>query len=143
MANASYCQSSAFIKISLLLQYMRVFERKSLSSRLCVCVAVFTGLWGLVYSILAWVPCVPVAAYWTRTPTSIQTCFAFGSLDPFVFSGTYISHTAINLVLDLIVLAMPVPLYFRPGTLPRTRLALIGLLCMGGVLVPPTSYSFA
>lgn len=67
---------------------------------------------GLVYSPLAWIPCIPVNMFWGRTPISEQTCFAYGSLVPEVFSGTYESHTGINMALDLIVLTIPVPLYF-------------------------------
>lgn len=116
-----------------MLQYKRVFDPKSVSSRLCVWLAIFTGLWGLAYSLLAWVPCVPVHMYWDRTPTSTQTCFAFGSLNPDVFAGTYESHSVINMVLDLVVLAIPVPLYFRTGTQWKTRMALVALLFMGVV----------
>jgi hypothetical protein len=125
--------STAFIKISLLLQYLRIFERQSFSHHLCVGVGVFTALWGLAYSILGWVPCVPVYMFWQRTPQTTQTCFAFGSLNPDQFAGTFISHSAINMALDLVVLAIPMPLYFRTGTSRRTRLALLGLLALGGV----------
>ena len=125
--------STACIKISLLLQYLRIFERGTTVNLFCKVVAVFTLLWGVAYSILGWVPCVPVYMYWSRTPKDNPRCFAYGSLVPHEFSGTYESHTAINMALDLIVLAIPVHLYFKSGVAWQTRNALAVLLFMGGV----------
>ena len=71
--------------------------------------------------------------YWDRTMTTEQSCFAYGSLDPDIFSGTYVSHTGINMALDLIVLAIPMPLYFNNATEWKTRIALGAVFFMGGV----------
>lgn len=137
-ANASYCMSTAFIKISLLLQYLRVIDRRSLvARRLCAGLIVFVSLWGTAYSVLGWFPCLPVHMFWDRTAATTAaeaTCFAYGSLKPDAFSATYESHSAVNMALDLTVLAMPMPLFLSTDAQRRkTRLALVAILAMGAM----------
>lgn len=59
---------------------------------------VIVALWCIAYSILGWIPTVPVYAYWNLTMPA--TRYAYGSLyvEPFVL--TYTSMTASNMVLD-------------------------------------------
>ncbi|KAJ0135135.1 hypothetical protein CTA2_2375, partial [Colletotrichum tanaceti] len=129
VANASYVLSTAFIKISLLFQYLRIFEQPSFSRRLCILTIVFTSLWALTYSVLGWFPCLPVRAYWDWSIPA--TRWAYGSLTPEVFSATYESHSAINVALDLLVLAIPIPIYFRTNLPLKSKLGLLALLAIG------------
>ncbi|TQN64425.1 hypothetical protein CSHISOI_10995, partial [Colletotrichum shisoi] len=129
VANASYVLSTAFIKISLLFQYLRIFDQPSFSRRLCIFTIVFTSLWSLAYSFLGWVPCLPVRAYWDWSVPA--TRWAYGSLTPEIFSATYESHSAINVALDLLVLAIPIPIYFRTNVPFKSKLGLLALLAIG------------
>ncbi|KAI1343254.1 hypothetical protein F5Y15DRAFT_228860 [Xylariaceae sp. FL0016] len=133
VANASYVTSTAFIKGALLLQYQRVFDRGFFMHRLITCLIVFVALWGFTYSFLAWVPCVPVWEYWIADEGA--TCYAFGAPSPGPFVATYESHTAINMLLDVMVLLIPLPLYFKEGTSFQTRMRLTGLLSMGTLVI--------
>ncbi|KAI3542328.1 hypothetical protein CSPX01_07083 [Colletotrichum filicis] len=129
VANASYQMSTAFIKISLLFQYLRIFDRPSFLRSLCIYLIIFVSLWATAYSFLGWVPCVPVAAYWNWTIPA--TRWAYGSLNSDIFSGTYESHSSVNFALDVLVLAIPVPLYFRPQQSLKSKLRLLALLVIG------------
>ncbi|KJR88177.1 uncharacterized protein SPSK_07806 [Sporothrix schenckii 1099-18] len=163
IANASYVSSTAFMKLALLFQFLRVFKNDSIDSktsdtagrtflrRTCQVLIVIVAAWGATFSFLAWVPCLPVSTYWdgvtNQDPNHRGTCYGFGiSTDRTAF----IAHTAINMGLDICVLAIPVPLYLgntvsssartsAPGTLVirsslRTRAGVIVLLLLGALV---------
>ncbi|KAI0599508.1 hypothetical protein F4775DRAFT_113139 [Biscogniauxia sp. FL1348] len=134
VGNACYVSSATFIKEALLLQYLRVFERGYfIMRRLIVCVIVFTALWGLAYSVLAWMPCIPVWQFWVSDPGA--NCYAYGSPEPAPFVATFTSHTVINMSLDITVLLIPLPLFFKEGATFSTRMRLVGLLTMGTLVI--------
>ncbi|KAI1502065.1 hypothetical protein F5X99DRAFT_418155 [Biscogniauxia marginata] len=133
VGNACYVTSATFIKEALLLQYLRIFERGYFMHRFIICMIVFTALWGLAYSILAWVPCVPVWEFWVADPGA--NCYAYGSPEPTPFVATFTSHTAINMALDIIVLLIPLPLFFKEGSTYSTRMRLVALLSMGSLVI--------
>ncbi|KAK6065229.1 hypothetical protein SCUP234_12676 [Seiridium cupressi] len=133
IGNASYCTATALIKEALLLQYLRVYGRGHRMWRITVMVAVFTALWGFAYSFIAWVPCIPVKSFWENPPNAI--CYGYGSPKSAEFAATYESHTAINMILDLTVLAIPLPLLFRDGTAFKQRMRILGLLFMGSMVI--------
>jgi hypothetical protein len=127
--------STALIKISLLLQYMRLYRRGSLLHNTCRGLVVFVALWGVAYSAIAWVPCVPPSVYWESFEPSKDVsqlrCYGYGSQYVRSFVATYESHAAVNLVLDLVVMGLPIPLYFEPGAHGRTIMGLFGIIIMG------------
>ncbi|KAK1993530.1 hypothetical protein LX36DRAFT_642928 [Colletotrichum falcatum] len=129
VANASYQMSTAFIKISLLFQYLRIYDQPSFMRRACICALVFIILWAIPFTVLSWFPCYPVRAYWDWAVPA--TRWAYGSLDPKIFSVTYESHAAVNIALDMLVLVLPVPLYFQSSMPLKSRLGLLALLTMG------------
>lgn len=129
VGNAAYITCTALIKLSLLFQYLRVYNRGTTMYRLCVGLLVFTALWGAAYTFMAWFPCFPVKHLWLAPPGA--KCYAFGSPDSQMFTATYESHTGVNMVLDVLVLAAPVPLYFDKHTPQKTRRGLLALLFMG------------
>jgi hypothetical protein len=131
VANATYAMSTAFVKLALLFQYLRLFKNDPRIRWLCIGLSVFTSLWGFAYSFMAWFPCFPIQGYWTWTLQS--HCYGYGSLNANTFFGTYSSASLINMLLDIIILIIPIPLYFRKDTQQRTKLGLLGLLFMGGL----------
>jgi predicted small integral membrane protein len=128
--------STALIKISLLLQYMRLYRRGTRLFNVCGGLAVFVSLWGIAYSIIAWVPCVPISDYWTviyEQDISALRCYGYGSQYVEPFKATYESHAAVNMLLDLVVMGLPIPLYFEPGAQGRTKMGLMGIILMGSL----------
>lgn len=124
--------STSFVKLSLLFQYMRIFDQPCFLRRVCIFTIVFTGIWAAVYIILGWVPCMPIRAYWDWSVPAAR--WAYGSLDPDVFYATYAIHSSVNVALDLVVLAIPVPLYFERNDSFRSKLGLLALLAVGLVV---------
>jgi hypothetical protein len=126
--NGSYVLSTTFIKISLLFQYTRLFAPTSVIHRVCKLLIVFTALWGFAYGFIAWFPCFPVQNFWLGTG---EHCYGYGSSDAGPFVATFETHSSINMLLDMLVLTLPIPLYFERGTTSRTRVGLVGLLLVG------------
>ncbi|KAI0018114.1 hypothetical protein F4780DRAFT_752644 [Xylariomycetidae sp. FL0641] len=131
--NACYTLSTALIKEALLLQYLRVYDRGFFMHRTILFLIVFVALWGFAYCFLAWVPCLPVWEFWIADPGA--TCYGYGSPNPIPFVATFESHTAINMVLDTLVLLIPLPLFWKEGTSSATRMRLVGLLSMGTIVI--------
>lgn len=75
---------------------------------------------------MAWVPCLPVAAYWNLDPSG--QCYGFGIL---LDRTTFVAHTALNMVFDMLVFAVPVHLYFEKDSSTRTRMGMLALLTLG------------
>ena len=123
--------ATTFIKLALLFQYLRLFERRILRL-VTITMIVITSLWGLAYSFIAWFPAFPVTAYWDWSITDAVR-YGFGSHEPGTFAGTYIGHVASNVVLNLIVLAIPIPVYFDPEVGRRGRFGLLALFVIGTV----------
>ncbi|KAK6956054.1 hypothetical protein Daesc_001324 [Daldinia eschscholtzii] len=140
VTNASYNLSATLIKMSLLFQYLRVYRSGGLRTT-CIIMLVVVSFWGAAYSFMGWVPCFPVSGYWNMGIGA--RCYGFGSTNADEVFKTYISHTTVNTVLDMIVFAIPVPLYFRPGTVRRTKLGLIGLISMGAIVNGLTMWRLA
>lgn len=69
---------------------------------------VVVTLWCLAYSILAWMPTIPVQAYWNLEMPA--TRYAFGALYVEPFVEVYMNLTGTNMVLDMIILGLAVPL---------------------------------
>jgi hypothetical protein len=129
--NACYTTGTTFVKLALLLQYLRVYGRGHMMHKITLATLIFTALWGFSYSFLAWVPCAPVSDFWLAPAQ--EHCWGYGSPIPTQFVATYESHTAINMTLDLIVLIIPTPLLFKKKTSFKQKLRVFGLLVMGSM----------
>lgn len=116
----------------MLFQYLRIYDKGSKFYAATLAIIVFTSLWGLSYSIIGWVPTVPVAGFWNMEMPA--TRYGYGSLDVKSFVGTYESHAAINMLLDAVVLAVAVPMFFKHGLRKNSYWGLLGLFVLGGVV---------
>lgn len=95
---------------------------------------IIVAAWSIAYGIMGWVPTIPIRAYWNLTIPA--TRYAFGSLQVDEFVATYTSLTATNMILDMIILAIPAPLLLYNKTQNRkSRWALIGLFSIGSLYV--------
>ncbi|KAI0101073.1 hypothetical protein F4814DRAFT_104556 [Daldinia grandis] len=140
VTNASYNMSATLIKMSLLFQYLRVYHSGGLRTT-CIVMLIIVSIWGAVYSFMGWVPCFPVSGYWNMGIGA--KCYGFGSTNANEVFKTYVAHTSVNTILDIIVFAIPVPLYFRQGTVRRTKLGLVGLVVMGLIVNGLTMWRLA
>ena len=132
VTNAAYHTTTSLVKISLLLQYLRLFRRGTLRYICMILLAAVSG-WGLAFAFLSWFPCLPVSGFWNRTASS--KCYGFGyrTLDEatitlYTFAGT-------NMFFDIVIFMLPLTEYFRPGLRKRQILAMTGLFAMGLVVV--------
>ncbi|KAK2049735.1 hypothetical protein LZ31DRAFT_286401 [Colletotrichum somersetense] len=130
VCNGAYPMATALIKLALLFQYLRMFDRGTKSRYITIVFIVITAAWGVAYSFLAWVPCIPVSAFWDLASTT-ETRWAFGSRDPETFARSFESHVSINVALDLIVFAIPIPMCLRTGLRAKSRVNLFVLFTMG------------
>lgn len=130
VASGCYVTSTAFIKLSLLFQYLRIFERGTFLRKLTICTACVIGVWGAIFSFMAWFPCFPPKIFWSMTPQN-DKCYGFGSGYALAFTRTFESHAALNVIFDMIVLTIPIPMYFESGVTTQRRAGLIGLFVMG------------
>ncbi|KAI0894218.1 hypothetical protein F4806DRAFT_472470 [Annulohypoxylon nitens] len=131
VSNACYNMSTTFIKISLLFQYLRVFRGGHIRT-ICIFMMVIIGLWGAAYSLMAWIPCIPVSGYWDLGMEA--KCYGFGSRNAKDVYNSFLSHTAVNTALDMVVFTIPIPLYFQRDTIRRTKLGLAGVVCTGAIV---------
>lgn len=140
IANGSYQLSTTLVKLSLLLQYLRLYE----SGRMRTLTKAMFGIilvWGLVFAALAWFPCHPVSDYWTWGPG--RKCWGFGSdrMDHFV--AAYTVQAGSNMLFDMVVLAIPMPRYFSKNINRQTRGGLAGLFLLGALVISVSVWRFA
>ncbi|GKT65714.1 hypothetical protein ColTof4_03519 [Colletotrichum tofieldiae] len=132
VCNGTLPISTTFIKVAILLQYLRTFERGTKSRTFTIIILVITAMWGTAYIFLAWVPCVPIAAYWDWSiPTKGR--WGFGSQISEELIRTYESHATSNMILDFIIFAIPLPLYFNNGANKKSRKSVLALFLLGSV----------
>ncbi|ROV90357.1 hypothetical protein VMCG_09730 [Cytospora schulzeri] len=135
VANGAYPMSTTFIKLALLFQYLRIFNKGSKLRIVTVITIVVVCMWGFAFCFLAWVPCIPVRAYWNwLIPDSEATRYGYGTHNPTVFVATYIANAATNMILDLVTFAIPMPLWMDRSIQGRTRMALFGLFVLGAIV---------
>jgi hypothetical protein len=132
VANAAYIMTAVCIKLSLLLQYLRVFREGKWRIVTLGLLAVVI-IWGGVFSFMGWFPCFPISGFWNKQQQPSPKCYGFGyrtlkeAKDTlFVFSGS-------NMVLDLVVFLLPLTEYFKPNLKKQQILAMTGLFALGSM----------
>jgi hypothetical protein len=128
--NFPYPLSVTFIKIALLLQYLRIFKAGSRLSVVCKWLIIFVAVWGVTFAIFAWVPCIPLAAYWDFSIADAK-CWGLGARQFSEFMPWFASQAITTSVLDFIVFILPAHLFFKPNTQRKTRIALLCLFGLG------------
>jgi hypothetical protein len=118
------------IKISLLLQYLRIFKAGRMRW-VCLGLLVLVTLWGLAFSIMGWFSCSPPSAYWHRTIEA--KCYGFGFSDRDSFAAMFQAHSATNMFFDFVVFATPLVLFRTPHLKFKNVLAMGGVFTFGAV----------
>lgn len=131
--HACYPTATALIKLAILFQYLRLFdETKSILRQTTFVMIGIVSLWGLAFSFINWFPAFPVSAEWDFNDTS-GVRYGFGSLDPSSVVAASLAQTSTNMVLDLIVLAIPVSYYLQPKLNWKSQASLMVLFSLGSV----------
>lgn len=120
--------SNTLVKLSLLAQYLRVFEVPAMR-RACKVLIGLVSLWGSIYTFVAWFPCFPPSGFWDYGVQS--ACYGYASPDPIHVYQTTVSATASNMAFDIITWALPIHLLADKGLARASKRALIGLLFLG------------
>jgi len=124
----SYVGATAYIKISLLLQYLRIFEKGSTIYRITQVVLVIIGLWGFCFIFMEWFACFPTpASFWNMTNVG---CYASFSPNIGIAVRTIEAQGGTNAGFDLIVLAIACNIAFEKDR-PVNRKGLTVLLSLG------------
>ncbi|KAG9193742.1 hypothetical protein G6011_03777 [Alternaria panax] len=140
--NAAYAASTALIKLSILIQYLRLFAEAApstghaqyrLARRITWAMIVICSMWGLTFFCLALFPCHPIAKNWR--PTLEGTCIGWGSKSPRDFFHMYLGHAVSNCLLDILVLLVPIPFVTTLRIAGKSRAGLFGLFSLGCVVV--------
>lgn len=120
----------SFIKIAILLQYLRVFQDERRYQQVTVFVLAIVASWGLASGFICWFPSFPTSAIWDFDNTTAIR-YGLSSLRPDIFTGVYIAITSVNMALDVVVLAIPVPYYFSSAMSSKSRYSLVALFLLG------------
>ncbi|KAI1189305.1 hypothetical protein F5B17DRAFT_450211 [Nemania serpens] len=122
-AELTYTGVIVFVKFSILALYWRIFHK---SSGIKLPVAIMSGIvgaWGISVFLLTVLQCVPTRGFWEKTIEA--TCnvdsqkFLFGISIP-------------NILIDLILLALPIPNVIRLNVSKNQKRVLVSLFLLGG-----------
>ncbi|KAJ5595161.1 uncharacterized protein N7459_001369 [Penicillium hispanicum] len=116
-----YQTSLITTKLSILLQYRRVFSTRPMQLACTLLISVLTvyGTWTIVS---AWANCVPLAKFYE--PSVPGFCFNKKAL--------WFSNSAIHITTDLIILLYPMPVLKSLQLPTRQKVALMGVFAIGG-----------
>ncbi|KAJ6160920.1 hypothetical protein N7470_004316 [Penicillium chermesinum] len=112
----TYQASLISTKMSILLQYHRVFSTTPRMRMACVILIGFLAIYGTWTFISAWLTCVPIAKFWD--PTTPGFCFDK--------EGLWFSNSAIHITTDLLILLYPMPVLKSLQLPKKQKIALMG-----------------
>lgn len=130
-----YVASIALTKISMLLLYLRLFPGDQL--RLAVkMVLAFTTAWGIAILFANVFACSPISYFWTQWDGEHKgECV---NNDQLLWA-----HALINIVLDAVIIALPMPTLFKLNMNWRKKAGVIVMFAIGIVYVSfPSSQPF-
>lgn len=130
VANAAYTSTTVFVKLSLLCQYLRLWDRghRRLVTKLLLFVVT---LWGSAFQFMAWFPCFPVQGFWDKSMSPPAKCYAFGYRTTDESKSTLLAFAGSNMLLDIVIFVVPLTEYFRPNLRRKQVLAMTGLFAVG------------
>lgn len=130
LTNAAYHATTIFIKISLLLQYLRLF-RDGTRRIICICILGILVVWGLVFLFMTWFPCFPVTGFWDKTIGA--KCYGFGYRTAEEAKISVLSFAGSNMMFDIIIFAIPLTEYLRKDLGRKQLFAMTGLFTFGAM----------
>jgi hypothetical protein len=125
-----YLTQTAVVKVSLLLQFLRIFKAGAMRW-VCIVLLVIVTLWGIAFSFVGWFPCFPVRGAWDRQINA--KCYGFGLRTVEEFVMMFRIHSATNMVLDVAIFLTPMVIFRTPRLKVKNLLAMTGIFAFGGV----------
>ncbi|KAF1828047.1 hypothetical protein BDW02DRAFT_303026 [Decorospora gaudefroyi] len=111
-----------FVKISILLQYSRIFTVRQMRIPLHIVMTICV-LWGITNVFTSIFSCVPVNAYWQVEEQANAKCI--DSL------SAWYSNASINILTDLMIAFLPVQVIWNLQIEKRQKMALMAILTVG------------
>jgi len=115
----SYNFALNVVKLSLLLQYRRIFSQQ-LIQRICLWTMIFVVVWTCLQAALLGTACLPVGII---IPTMATTC-----LD--TLPVWYIS-SGVSMGLDIFIFAIPLPAVYKLQLPKKQKILVFGIFCIG------------
>jgi hypothetical protein len=128
--NGIYMMQTTVVKVSLLLQFLRIFKAGTMRW-VCIILITVVSLWGLAFFIIGWFPCFPVRGAWQRDISA--TCYGFGLGDVQEFILMFKFHSASNMVLDFAVFLTPMVIFKSPSLKTKNVLGIVGVFGFGAM----------
>ncbi|KAH8730295.1 hypothetical protein GQ44DRAFT_607487 [Phaeosphaeriaceae sp. PMI808] len=132
LENSIYLTQTGLIKISLLLQFLRIFKAGAMRW-ICIFLLVLVTIWGMGFAFVGWFPCFPIRGVWDRQVEAKCYGFGFKNVDEFV--AIYKGHAASNMILDIAIFLTPLVIFKNPQLKPKHLMAMAGVFAFGAVVV--------
>lgn len=126
---ATYGLATSFIKMSFLFQYRRIFPSPFMQIA-SLNALIFVAMFLLVQLFTAIFTCVPIAAMWD----SSVKARCINRL------AVWYTNAAINIVTDLVVFTLPLPVLGSLKLPTKQKAVLLGVFCLGFLYVYPTTF---
>ncbi|KAF2842127.1 hypothetical protein M501DRAFT_1054858 [Patellaria atrata CBS 101060] len=111
------------VKISIILFYLRSFGTTKKTRWLIMAMMMFVVAYAIARIFSTLFQCRPFSYFWDRTQPG--TCVNYYAL--------LFSHTIINMVTDVVLLAFPMPIVWQLHIPLRQKVAICGVFCVGGL----------
>lgn len=118
-----YFLQIVLVKATLLFLFLRIFPSQ-MTGRLIRYTLVFNTIYGVVFTIIAVVPCLPISYYWTKW--SEETKGQCADINALVWA-----NAVIGIVLDLWMLVIPLYEVFRLQMSWRNRISVALMFFVG------------
>ncbi|PWY94259.1 hypothetical protein BO94DRAFT_563712 [Aspergillus sclerotioniger CBS 115572] len=113
-----YALGPTSVKLSLLFLYRRVFERSNFLHLVYAMMALIF-VFGIIVTFMAIFNCTPISAFWTRQ----GNCFNFASFA--------LGYAVVNIVTDLTIWFMPIPIIWKIQMPKQQKVALSLIFALG------------
>ncbi|KAF2826496.1 hypothetical protein CC86DRAFT_351203 [Ophiobolus disseminans] len=118
----TYNFSLTFIKVSIILQYQRIFAVREMRIPLQIAMGICVA-WGITTFFTSTFSCVPVNAYWSVSERPNARCTKEQTV--------WFANASINIFTDLMVATLPVKPLWGLQIPKRQKIALVGILTIG------------
>lgn len=110
-------------KISIIMQYLRIFATTQAMRYATLGTLAFTVLYALEAILLSVFSCTPVNFFWIRT--SAGHCVNFKAL--------WFSHAALNIFSDVLIISLPMPVIKGLNIPTKQKFALMAIFALGAL----------
>lgn len=116
-----YCTSIGLTKTAILVQYKRVFATRTFQIWCWVAIGIIVT-YTIVTIFTSIFICVPVSSFWTLEEGRCINRFA-----------SWFANAAVNLVTDLLIIILPMPMIRRLKLQRRQKIALMSIFAIGAM----------